>query len=107
MLTPQEVFQGDQAIVAHWFPVFDILSDEAHLQLPTHFKVMEYLYWVMGFLTLLHAARSLRVGKWLGLIMFGLTMEASGVLITRSHFHPDFTIMLFNFLPLKEAIWCK
>ena len=38
-------------------------------------------------------------------MLLGSCLEVVGVCLTNAHMHPRFAIMLFGFLPLKEALW--
>eukprot|EP00756_Hemistasia_phaeocysticola_P052579 Hpha_TRINITY_DN27833_c0_g1::TRINITY_DN27833_c0_g1_i1::g.193991::m.193991 len=55
-------------------------------------------------LTLFHASRHGRLGIWFGYMAFALFQEILAF-ATECLRHGHFTVMLTNFLPLKEAMW--
>jgi len=72
--------------------------------LPDRFVQKELMIFFMGGLTLIHAIRFKKTLLWVGFLIYGLLLETIGY-VTATHYHGQFIIQVFHFLPLKEMVF--
>jgi len=71
---------------------------------PGYFRKFEFAYLFLQLLSLLHAMKNRNLHLWFGFVLFGLVQEILGYVLN-THIHAQFTVQLFEFLPLKEILW--